>query len=60
MNFSDDTQTLPCPQGGADVLTGAEFMPGQDLSLPPWDAVVLREEANTDIGGKDELHREEI
>ncbi len=54
MNFSDDTQTLPCPQGGADVLTGAEFMPGQDLSLPPWDAVVLREEANPDIQREEE------
>lgn len=41
LNFSDDTQTLPCPLGGTDLLTGAEHVSGQHLSLQPWGAAVL-------------------
>ncbi len=53
MNFSDDTQTLPCPQGGTDMLTGAVYAPGQSLTLPPWGAAVLREETDMEISRRE-------
>ena len=43
MNFSAETKTTPCLSSGTDLFSGNEVPQGTDLTLPPWDLMVVEE-----------------
>jgi beta-galactosidase len=44
LNYSSDSQTLSYPYGaGSDLLTQAAIAPAQQITLKPWDLVIIEE-----------------
>lgn len=41
MNYSDEPISVPAPQRGEDLLSGASYQPGDSISLADWGVCVL-------------------
>ena len=49
LNYSSELQTFTYPYGaGQDLLTGASIASNQEVSLKPWDLVIVEESASSD------------